>query len=175
MQTTNRASVVFGTLLIGLGIFLLVARFVPGLTLGTAWPIIFAFLAIAFYLPAIFWPSARPGLAGLYIPGTILLVLGLIFSYNTLTEDWESWAFAWLLIPAGVGLGLTLASWVGKWGRTPQQVGFWMVLVNVSLFALTAVFFGEPILKSIAPALLILVGLLIGVTSFIKPRQPKGS
>ena len=106
MENTNRGTVILGTFLIAIGVVYLLLNLVPGIQTVQTWPVIFFFLAAAFFLPVFLWPSAKRGLAGLYIPGSIMLVLGLIFTYDVLTLDWASWAYAWLLIPGGVGLGL---------------------------------------------------------------------
>lgn len=146
--------------LIGLGVVFLVFNIV-GWTLNVTWPILFFILAAGFYAPAVIWPSARQGLAALYIPGSILFVLGAIFTYNTATEDWVSWAYAWVLVPGGVGLGLWLASLVGGWGKEAMWVGLIMMVVCLVVFAFFGMLFGSAVLKVFSPILLILMGILL--------------
>ncbi|HEX7393373.1 MAG TPA: hypothetical protein VF313_00455 [Anaerolineaceae bacterium] len=169
MDNANRGTVVLGAFLVSIGVIFLVLNLIPGVDIGKTWPVIFFFLAAAFYLPAFLWQGARRGLAGLFIPGSIMLILGLIFVYDVLTSDWASWAYAWLLIPAGVGLGLTLGSTVGGWGRGPSQTGLWIMGVDVGLFALIATLFGgNTAIRTFGPLVIILAGVLILVRVFRK-------
>jgi len=162
MENTNRGTVILGTFLIAIGVVYLLLNLVPGVETVQTWPVIFYFLAAAFYLPVFLWPTAKRGLAGLYIPGSIILVLGLIFTYDVLTLDWVSWAYAWLLIPGGVGLGLLLGSIIGGWGRGSFQTGLWMLGVDLGLFALFATIFGSsPVIRMIGPFLIILAGVVV--------------
>ena len=169
MENTNRGTAILGTFLIAIGVVYLLLTLVPGVQTFQTWPIIFYFLAGAFFLPVFLWPSARRGLAGLYIPGSIMLILGLIFTYDVLTQDWASWAYAWLLIPGGVGLGLFLGSAICNWGRGSLQTGLWMLGVDLGLFALFATIFGSnPVIRMIGPFLIILAGVLVLLRVFRK-------
>jgi hypothetical protein len=139
--------------------------------MGRTWPVIFFLIALGFYLPPILWPSARQGLAALFIPGSILVALGLIFFYNTLTDDWASWAYAWTLIPGGVGLGLALASRYGGWGHGTMWVGIWMIVGSLVVFGFFGMLFGGAALRSIGPVLLIVGGVLLLVRAFMRPAR----
>ncbi len=162
MDGVNRGTVVLGIFIIAIGVLFLIFNFIPGLNAGNTWPIVFFILAVGFFLPPFLWPSAQRGLAGLFIPGSIMLVLGLIFGYDVLTEDWVSWAYAWLLIPAAVGFGLWLGSTVGNWGKGSTQTGLWMLAIAAGLFAICASIFGSnPAMHFIGPVLIILAGALI--------------
>ena len=162
MSNINRGTVILGTFLIAIGLIYLVLNFIPGLNPGDTWPIIFFILAAGFYAPAFLWKSAQRGLAGLFIPGSIMLALGLIFTYDVLTEDWASWAYAWLLIPGGVGLGLWLGSTVGQWGKGATQTGLWMMAVTVGLFAIFAtIFAASEAMRLLGPVVIILAGAFI--------------
>ncbi|HEY4690122.1 MAG TPA: hypothetical protein VIK33_12480 [Anaerolineae bacterium] len=171
MNSTDRSSTVVALVLIGLGVLFLLFNLVPGLDWGNGWPIIFFVIALGFYLPPIMWPSARQGLAALFIPGSVMVALGLIFLYNTFTDDWASWAYAWTLIPGGVGLGLALAASIGRWGRGTLWVGIWMIVGSVAVFSLFGTMFGGPVLKSIGPVLLIAGGVLLLLRSLVRPAQ----
>ena len=162
MDKVNRGTVVLGIFLIAIGLIYLVLNFIPGLNSGNTWPIIFFILAAGFYLPAFLWKSSQRGLAGLFIPGSIMLVLGLIFTYDVLTDDWGSWAYAWLLIPCGVGLGLWLGSTIGEWGKGATQSGLWMMAITGGLFAIFATVFAvSDVMRLIGPLVIILAGALI--------------
>ncbi len=162
MDSANRGTIVVGVFLVAVGLIYLVLNFIPGVSAGNTWPIIFFILAAGFYVPAFLWKSAQRGLAGLFIPGSIFLALGLIFAYDVITQDWASWAYAWLLIPAGVGLGLWLGSIVGQWGKATEQVGLWMMAITAGLFAIFGtVFASSDVMRVAGPLVIILAGVLI--------------
>jgi hypothetical protein len=157
MNLKYRGSIIFGVVLIVIGVIFLVFAMVPGLSLSLSWPVIFYILAAAFAVPYFVWPEARTGLAALFIPGSVFLSLGLIFTYTVISNDWVAWAYAWLLLVAGVGLGLALASTLGNWGNTGLWIGIWMLGISTGLFGLFATLFGAPLLKTLGSGLVILV------------------
>jgi hypothetical protein len=168
MKNTNRGSLIAGIGLILLGALFIVLNILPNITIRQTWPIIFLVAAFGFYLPALAWPESRKGLAALFIPGTILFVLGAIFLFNTLASDWRIWAFAWILIPASVGLGMMLAAWVGKWEHGVWMVGTWMATLSLALFAVFAAMFGQDLVRYIGAGLLVTMGLYLLIRSFLK-------
>ncbi len=170
MRNIDRVYAFFAAICIGLGILLLAFNLIGGLNAKRAWPFLLFILAIAFYMPALLWRSERHGLAGLFIPASLLVTLGLVFTYNTFSGDWDSWIFAWTWIPAGVGLGLMLGARAGGWGDAPFAVGAWMLGVNVTIFAVVATFFGAPLLGIAGPALFIACGLAVILWTLLKPR-----
>ena len=166
MPESKRGSVFIGALLILLGAMLSLFTFIPGLSIGRAWPLIFLILAAGFFLPPFIWPQSRQGLSGLLIPGSILAVLGFIFLYCSLTDDWPFWAFAWILIPFSVGLGLALAASVGGWSRVVFWVGIWMLAISLAIFGLFASLFGSPFIQVAGATLVILAGAGLVLKSF---------
>jgi hypothetical protein len=170
MEKNNRTSITFAVILIGLGTLILILNLIPGLTFSKTWPIIFFVLAAGFFIPPVVWREARKGLSALFIPGSILLVLGLIFLYCTLTRDWVVWAYAWTLIPGGVGLGILLASWYGEWGQVTTMTGIWMCVISLMVFGLFGALFGQAVLKALGSILLILGGGLLLYRSLRKPK-----
>ncbi len=157
-------SIVAGSILIVIGAVFLVVN-VLHIDFGKIWPIIFFIIAAGFYLPVLLMPRDRKNLAGLLIPGTILAGLGVIFFYNTLSDDWGSWAYIWTLIPASVGLGLLLAARVGDWGGDTRQVGFWMFIISTAVCLILAAFFGGGNAGLIGAIFLIGLGLYLLIRS----------
>lgn len=163
---SRRVSLFFGGFLVLLGGLVLLGNVLPllgvaPLAWGQLWPAVFIVLSLMFFLPPFIFPAARAGLAGLYIPGAIVLVLGLIFQYQVLTRDWLSWAYAWLLIPGSVGLGLMLGAWVGKWGKGASITGAVMFGIFLGLFGLFATFLAQStVLRIAGPIMLIVLGVL---------------
>ncbi len=161
MRPFFRARAIVAVGLISVGLLFLLFNLIPGFDTTLIWPVIIVLLGFAFLLPPFLWPSARQGLAALFIPGVILIELGLFFIYNVRTGDWASWAYGWILIPAAVGLGLALAAWVGRWGSVVTWVGWAILISGLFVFTIFALIFGTPILKAIGPIALILTGLLL--------------
>jgi hypothetical protein len=171
MNESKKGTLATGIILVLLGAAFIVINLVPGMTGGKTWPFIFIVAGIGFLLPAMIWPNAREGLAGLYIPGMIFIVLGGIFLFNVLSGAWEVWAYAWILIPAAVGLGLYTGALIGKWHDDVRKTGIWMMVISVSVFALFAALFGNTLVKAIGAGFLILIGIIIVLRALLK-KQP---
>ncbi len=171
MKATNRGSLIAGIGLIVLGALFVVFNLIPKFTIRETWPIVFFVIAFAFCLPALAWPDAKKGLAALFIPGAIFLVLGAIFLFNTLSHNWAIWAFAWILIPASVGLGLMLAGKIGQWNNNVWLVGVWMALISVTIFAVFAALFGSMVVKFIGAGCLLALGLVLLIRSITKKSE----
>ena len=110
----NRGTLYAGTMLILLGIVFLLFTTADWLLVRMGiefnawrfWPLIILFLSAAFWAPIFIWWRQRTKVIGLAVPASIFLVLGLLFLYQSLSDDWRSWTYAWSLIPFSVGLGL---------------------------------------------------------------------
>jgi hypothetical protein len=135
------------------------------------WPLIFVLIGLGFFLPVLFWPESRHGLAGLFIPGTIFLFMGLLFIYDKLSGDWTVWAFGWLLNPAGVGYGIYMGALIGKWGKGSTQTGLWIGVTSLALFSILAAIFGRPFIKYTGSIILIASGVLFVLNSVRKPKE----
>lgn len=171
MKPTNRGSLIAGIGLIVLGALFVVFNLIPKFTIKETWPIVFFVIAFAFCLPSLAWPESKKGLAALLIPGAIFFGLGVLFLYNTLSNNWAVWAYAWILIPASVGLGLMLAGKVGGWNNNVWLVGVWMALISVTVFAVFAALFGNIVVKFIGAGVLVALGLLLLVRSILKKTE----
>lgn len=172
MKSENRAGLVIGGLLILTGAVFLVSNFVAGYHILRSWPIIFFILAAGFAVWPFVFPTAKQGLAGLLIPAAILLTLGLIFMYNTLSQDWGAWAYLWILLPGSVGLGLAVAGWIGEWGRATVNVGLWMLGISLLVFAFFSTLFGQMAIRIAGAGILILCGALLLWRALQKPKTP---
>ena len=170
MNTLNRGSIFGAFLLIGMGVMFLILEIV-GISISKTWPITFLALGAVCFLPPLLWPFMRAGLAGFCIPGGILLTLGAIFLYNTLSGDWASWSYIWIMLNGGVGLGIVLAAWIGGWGREVTAIGWWMFVVSAVVFSIFATLFGRPVLKAAGPVMLILCGLWLMFRSFTSRQK----
>jgi hypothetical protein len=171
MKSMDRGSLVGALALIMLGAVFLVLNFIPEVGFEETWPVIFFVVAMGFFLPAVIWPESRRGLAGLYIPGSLLLVMGIVFLYNTLSGDWNMWAFAWLLVPFGIGMGMSLAAWIGNWSPPVSEVGIWIMILNAVGFSLFGTLFGEPFIRIFSAGLVLVGGGLMLLRGLLRGRQ----
>ena len=115
-------------------------------------------------------PLAMPA-EGAGIGGAVFFALGAIFLFNTLSHNWGVWAYAWILIPASVGLGLMLAAKFGEWNNNVWLVGVWMALISVTVFAVFAALFGNLVVKFIGAGVLVALGLLLLIRSILKKAE----
>src|SRR5258708_30544927 len=93
--------------LVGLGILFLVQQTL-GFDIGHfGWPLFVLLPGLAFLAAYALGPR---GSAGMAVPGCVLTTIGLILAIQNAFNLWETWAYAWTLIIAAVGVGLTLQS-----------------------------------------------------------------
>ncbi|MBN1540623.1 hypothetical protein JW992_00635 [candidate division KSB1 bacterium] len=161
MSASDRGLLATASVFILIGVLMLALNFVPGANLATLWPLALFVVSLGLLLPLLVWPTERKTLAAFFIPALVLFALGVIFLYDTLSGDWASWAFAWILIPTSVGAGLYLAARFGAWGSAAQKVGVWMALCGIALFALLGLLFGSAAVRIFISILLIVCGILI--------------
>jgi hypothetical protein len=163
-----RGSTIGGVFLIGLGILFLAGQFL-GLDV---WRYLWPFFIIGFgllFFAGMLSAGRRSDAGALAIPGSLFVMLGLIFLYQTLFNHWESWAYIWsLLAPTSVGIGLMIYAW---WSDRPQlrQPGMLLVTIGVIIFVVLGGFF-ELIIgfagiqtpgRILWPVMLILLGVLL--------------
>lgn len=100
-NTNSRNATAIG--LIGIGVLFLIAQFTGFSFMGLLWPLfIVGFGAIFLY----FAYTGDRNATGLAVPGAIISGTGAILFYQNITGHWSSWAYAWALYPAFVGLAL---------------------------------------------------------------------
>jgi hypothetical protein len=139
---TNRTSLIFGVLLIGLGILFLVGQLFRVNIWQYAWPMFILVPGIIFFGITM---SGGSGSSGFAIPASILTTVGLIFFFQALTGHYASWAYAWTLIfPTAVGLGMfIMGSQGGDESLKKQGKGFLragLVLFVILAFVFEAIF-----------------------------------
>jgi len=102
-----------GLALVGFGLFLLAMEGVSRIfgydfSILNFWPILVIGAGMAFVLPPFIWNHKR-GLAGLFIPGMPILIVGIMLMVASLFNWWSLWDWAWPAIVMAVALGFTLA------------------------------------------------------------------
>jgi hypothetical protein len=163
----DQAGAIGGVILVGLGlVFLLQQSF--GLDIGHfAWPLFVILPGLGMLVAFALAPKSAAGLA---IPGCVVTTIGLILGVQNTFGLWQTWAYAWTLIPAAVGLGLRLQSEQLGQARA-MQVGTRMFEYSLLAFVVLFVFFelildlshfSSGVLRStIGPAVLILAGIYL--------------
>ena len=161
----KRESIVWGLILILLGLGFLAYQMFPGIFAGFAWPWLLVALGAIFVVVSLL---TRTG--GTIVPGVILLGVGGILLYQTRTGNWESWAYLWPLMPGLAGLGLFLGSFIDREMRPARLVGLIMLAAGLVLLAVFGGLFGlTPEILRFWPVLLILVGAII----FFRALRPR--
>jgi hypothetical protein len=111
------------------------------------WP--FFVILPGFGLLAASFTVAPPRGIGFVIAGSIVTTVGLILLYQNSTDNWESWAYAWALIPTAAGVGLLA---YGGLTDEPQiaSTGARLAAIGAVLFIAGMWFFG-PIFRDGRP------------------------
>ncbi len=169
MERRTRSSIVGGVLLILLGLLFMVYQVMPErfrwFQVELAWPLIV--VAVGVFLLVFGLLVGAPGMA---VPACIVGGIGLLLYWQNLTGNWESWAYAWTLIPGFVGIGVILSGLLGG-GRLLDALegGFWLILISLIMFAIFGSFLGGlTLLGAYWPVLLIALGLIVLVRSLIR-------
>ena len=161
MRESRGSGLVLGVLLVLAGAGLLAARLVPGLEqwVGSSvgWPLIIVGFGCVLVLAGLL---AR--LTGLITGGSVIAGIGAILYYQSFTNDWASWAYAWTLLPGFAGLGAIIAGLVeGAFGRA-LRAGLWQILTSIILFFIFAsVLGGLNLLGLYWPVLVIILGVIM--------------
>jgi hypothetical protein len=164
----NRGSLYVGILLLAFGGLFLVAQLATDLLApfemywgwGRLWPFLILFIGLAFWLPVFIWWEKRRQVAGLAVPGTIVVVNGLMLLYQAITRDWGSWSYLWSMEPIAVALGLLALYWLG-----PRERGLLVAAgivggIGLFFFVIFVSIFGGW-LRFLVPVVVMVVGLLL--------------
>jgi len=136
MSDRNKPSVIIGALLIAFGVLVFLGEIFKSI-IFQFWPLFIVAAGLMFFI-AMFVAGKSTGF--LAIPGSIITTIGLILFYQALTNQWETWSYAWALIPLSVGIGL----WIfGKYSDLPELCSSGRQTMNVGLilFVVFGVFF----------------------------------
>ncbi|MGE5603319.1 MAG: hypothetical protein ACM30E_09725 [Nitrososphaerales archaeon] len=163
MSSSQRSAMAGGIILILLGIVFLAGQLLPNVwssLAGFSWPLIVVVVGVLLLIIGVL--TNVPGMA---VPACVVGGIGLLLFWQNRTGNWESWAYAWALIPGFVGAGTILASlWEGKWSGV--RGGLWLILISAAMFvvfgALLGGLFGGDVglIARWWPLALILLGVL---------------
>lgn len=154
----NTKSLIWGVLLIGIGfLFLGHNLYWFDLRWEQMWPLLMIGGGLMFWIG---WVVKRQE-TGLIMPGTILLIYGLLFQYCA-AEGWFWMEYLWPVFLLGPGLGFFLMYLLGTRESGLLVPGF--VLTFLSIFF----WWGEEGWHYFWPVLLIVVGLYLLLKSRMK-------
>jgi hypothetical protein len=169
MVRQNRSRVALGVFLILVGAFFLAGRFIPDLNAWLdllSWPWIV--IGVGVFLLVFGLLVGAPGMA---VPAAIVSGIGGILYYQNVSGDWESWSFAWTLIPGFVGVGTLLAGLLGESPRQSVRHGINLILLSLVLFVVFVAIMGRGgILGIYWPALLIVLGVWFLIQAVVRRR-----
>jgi len=160
MDANRRSGLAGGLLLILLGAAFLAAQYIPAVRswfeTKDSWPLIIIGIGVLLLVLAL--ALRTPPLA---VPGCIVAGIGCMLFYQNATGNWESWAYAWTLIPGFVGLGVILSGLLEGQPVRSLTAGVWMILISLVAFVIFGSFLGMGRFSAYWPVLLVLGGLLI--------------
>ena len=170
MSRQYQQNVSAGVLLILIGIVILAIRLVPELgdwlRVDYSWPLIVVAVGAVLLVMGILF-----GAPFMAVPAFIVGGIGGLLYWQNATGHWESWGYAWALIPGFAGLGTVVAGLLGGEPRKSIPSGLQTILVSLVLFAVFASFLGgQDFLGPYWPVLLIALGLTLLVRPFFARR-----
>lgn len=170
MSRKQRSTLGAGLLLILLGAWFIVVQFIPTLDdwfwQYFDWPMVI--IAVGVFLLVFGLLLGAPGMA---VPAVIVSGIGGLLAYQNATGNWESWSYAWALIPGFVGLGIILAALLGEGGKSGLRDGLNMLLFSAVLFAIFASIFGVTPFGPWWPVLIIAWGLWLLIRALFGLRK----
>lgn len=168
----RRSSVIGGIILILVGLFFLALPLFPNLAdlvdIEQQWPLIIVAIGALFLIAALL------GTPPLAVPGSVISGIGLLMYYQNLNDAWETWSFAWALIPGFVGIGTILMHTLQGDVRTGLSQGGRLMLISLILFVIFAALFGGGLtFGQIWPVLLIGLGLWMLAKNLFRAGRSK--
>lgn len=180
MDRRRRKSTTLGVLLILVGAWFLTVEFYAPLgdwaDAFAEWPMWIIATGVLFLIAGLVG-----GVPDLAIPAAIISGIGGILYYQNANNEWETWAYAWTLIPGFVGVGVFVANALkGKFKRAVREGGGGVV-TSLVMFVIFGGFF-QPLvggpqflddMRTFWPVLLILLGLWMLVRPKFRRRAPR--
>jgi hypothetical protein len=172
MEQRARSAIASGVILVALGVLLLAVRLVPGFFGQLTWPFIVIGAGVLLLVLAI-----TTGNAGLAVPACIVGGIGLILWWQNANQRWETWSYAWTLIPGFVGVGALVQGLLESKPVKALLDALWPILVSAVLFAVFSSFFGGPLFGVpwyyLAGGALIVLGVLVIMRGFLKTPKKR--
>jgi hypothetical protein len=176
-----RLNTLIGAGLIGLGILFLLGEIIDFQLGEYLWPFFIIVPGLAFFY---FMVQGGKNAAPLAIPGSIITTTGLLLLYQSITDHWASWAYAWaLIVPTSLGIGFYIS---GLWSEneTMRHTGQGFIKAGLTILILGGLFFemiinisGNGPNRIVWPAFVIIAGvyLVISELGLIPSRKSSDS
>lgn len=158
MSKYNRPISITSAIIILVGIGLLILNLVLGDQYNVALPLVFWVLGGGFFILIFRFREEWGWTSYLYIPAFLLIAFGLIFTLNVLTKDWSSWAYAWLLLIAAIGIGGIYAAKGQSWPNYLRYTAWGTAIAGITFFGVFGVIKGGAFIQIVAPMLLVAAG-----------------
>lgn len=171
MRRSQRSSLAAGVLLILFGTLFLVAQLAPGafrwLRPEMNWPLIVIGAGVLLLVIGLL-----VGEPDMLVPASIVGGIGGLLYWQSVTGRWETWSYAWTLIPGFVGVGVFLARLFEGRVREAFTEGGQAILVSLVLFTVFASFLGRRDFPGLTlPVLLIGAGLLVMINTLLSKKR----
>jgi len=171
MKRRNRFNRLLGIFLLALGAWFLAKQLYPELFTWVDIPITWAWFVIGTGI-FLFVLGLLLGAPGMAVPATIVGGIGVLLYWQDMTGNWESWSYAWTLIPGFVGLGIILAGLLEGNFRSSLYGGGTLIVISLVLFVIFSSLMGGPyFFGPYWPVLLILLGLWMLLRVLLRPRK----
>ncbi len=170
MNSSQRSSMAFGLLLVLAGGLFLAAQFYAPfgawVEANLAWPWIIIGVGAAMLLLGLIFRQPDLIVSACVVGG----VGGLLYWQNS-TGNWDSWAYAWALIPGFAGIGNLLSSPFRSSPRKSITEGIDSLVASAVLFTIFSSFLGgRNLLGAYWPLALVGAGLLLILRSLVFKR-----
>ncbi len=176
---STRSTTILSAALVVIGVLLLASNLLPGGGIAVGLPLVICLLGAVTLLLAYSAPVKYEWAVWICLPGCMLIALGIVFLLNVITGDWRAWAYAWLLLVAGAGIGTALIGQRFGWKDLYLLTGGASCLLSLILFTLFGAIAGGLFIQIAAPILIILAGLVLRWTrvgtliiSRLSPQPP---
>jgi hypothetical protein len=170
MSRQNRSRIFAGILMILVGIWFLLVNFMPGwgdwMRISLTWPLII--VGVGLFLLFLGLLTSEPGMA---VPACIVGGIGGLLYWQNITGNWESWAYAWTLIPGFIGAGILLEGLLEGKFRSAWNAASVLLLISLFTFLIFGSFFGKVPLGDYWPVLVILLGVWLLIRTVFRPKH----
>jgi hypothetical protein len=136
-QNNSRSGIVTGILLIVLGVAFLTMQFFEIRFWSDWWPTAIIGVGLLFFIAMLIAGKSAGALA---IPGSVIVMVGLILLFHNTFGFWETWAYAWTLIIFAAGIGISIFGRYTDQDKIRQSGGV-VARLGVVLFVIFGIFF----------------------------------
>lgn len=161
MRKTSLPVSITSAILVAAGLGLLALNIFTAGKYNIALPLVFMILGGVFFIVVFSLREKFAWASLLYIPAVLLAAFGIIFLLNVVTGDWNAWAYAWLFLVTGIGIGLLLANREHFWHPLLNTVGWGLTLAGITFFAIFGAIAGGLFIQVMAPILVVVAGLAL--------------